>query len=95
MRGSGSFCVCHRPPGMWPNRAQFDSVLLSVLSKPSRTVSPEHTQTPNQINILCVCRKRQLDSGVGGAKHHTEMTVPPAHGIQYVPSRLFDFTSAR
>jgi len=40
MRGSGSFCVCHRSPGMGPNRAQFDSVLLSVLSKPSRTVSP-------------------------------------------------------
>jgi len=65
MRGSGSFCMCHRPPGMGPNRAQFDSVLLSVLSKPSRTVSPQHTQAPNQINILYVCRMREFASRFG------------------------------
>jgi hypothetical protein len=77
------------------NRARFDYEVLSVLSKPSRTVSPQHTQTFKPINHLHVCRMKQLDSGVGEAKHHAELTAPLAHGIQYVPSRLFDFTSAR
>ncbi len=57
--------MCHGVPGRVLNSARFDSVLLSVLSKPSRTLSLKHTQTANSLNDLHVCRMREFADRFG------------------------------
>jgi len=45
MRGSALFCVCHRSPRSLPKPTRFAPVLPYLLSKPTPTSSPWHSQT--------------------------------------------------
>ncbi|MFN8915965.1 MAG: hypothetical protein ACK5Y1_17145, partial [Betaproteobacteria bacterium] len=59
-RGSAPICMCHAVAARRPEVAWFDSLLLSVLSKPAPTSSPEHTQSPLLDKDLDVRRKGEF-----------------------------------
>jgi hypothetical protein len=52
--------MCHAVAARRPEVARFDSLLLSVLSKPAPTSSPEHTQSPLLDKDLDVRRKGEF-----------------------------------
>lgn len=96
MRGLAAFRVCHAVVAGWPEVARFDSLLLSVLSKPAPTSSPERTQTGLPVNDLHVCRRDRLFIVLGRARHQARAAVAAAaQGIEYSPWRPCTTTRAR
>jgi len=70
-RGSAPICMCHAVAPRRPEVARFDSLLLSVLSKPAPTSSPEHTQAAFRGRDLHV-RHCHLGRAPGGCRHQAQ-----------------------
>src|SRR5690606_9923468 len=95
-RGCGPFCVCRRSPTSAPERARFDSLLLSLLSKPAPTSSPEHTHLVFPRRDLHVCHCHRLSAAHGSPARQASAAVGfAAHGIEYRPWRFCVTTRAR
>ncbi len=64
-RGSAPICMCHAVAPRRPEVARFDSLLLSVLSKPAPTSSREHTQAAFRGQDLRVRHCHRLSIALG------------------------------
>ena len=64
-RGTAPICMCHAVAAWRPEVARFDSLLLSVLSKPAPASSPEHTQAAFCGHDLCVLHCHRLSIALG------------------------------
>ena len=73
-RGSAAFCVCHAVKPHRPKVAQFDSLLLSLLSKPAPTSWRKRTQATSYVNDLRVRHGQRLSIALGWAGHQASGT---------------------
>jgi len=64
-RGSAPICMCHAVAARRPEITRFDSLLLSVLSKPGPTSSRQHTQAALSVNDLHVRHGQRLSNVPG------------------------------
>jgi hypothetical protein len=66
-RGAAPICMCHAVAARRHEVARFDSLLLSVLSKPAPTSSPKHTQADFRGRDLHVRHCHRLSIALGKA----------------------------